>query len=407
MVKKYSFVYHVASFFVFLGILFIPFPFQLFRWQQNCTEFIFGTLIRKVAGIFLGIHLKMDGVHSDSISMYILVLLLFVLAVITGTLISYINKWKQYREKVFHSIYSIAAYYLLLLLLKYGLDKVFKTQFYLPEPNTLYTPLGQLDKDILYWSSMGTSRWYNICTGSVEVLASVLLFFKRTRMAGALAATAAMIEVTMINVGFDISVKLYSLFLLFICLYLLHPFYQRLFQFFFVPNKIIQPAAKDVIILHHPFGKVFIKCLVTGFILLEAFYPYLVANNFNDDRAKRPYLHGAYTVQQVITGKDTVWGNDLPVKRFFVHRRGYLIFQDQQDRMQDYKLEYNTAISAYLLTDYQLKTAALDISYNGQDSLLTIKYTKDGQPVQLTGKALDWRKLPALRNSFHWTVDGE
>jgi hypothetical protein len=407
MPEKYSFTYSVASFFVMLGLLFIPFPFHLIIFQQEVVEFIFGGLIRVMAHSVFGAPLKMAGVHSDSVSMYILVLLLFGLAVLISILLRYIKKWKQYNGRFFYIIYTIAGYYLILILLKYGLDKVFKTQFYLPEPNILYTPVGQLDKDILYWSSMGTSRLYNIFTGSIEVLASMLLFFRRTRMAGVLLAIVAMAEVTMINFGFDISVKLYSLFLLFISLYLLHPFYRRLFQVFFTPFKMIGPAAQPPSAVVHPFWKVFLKCTVTGFILLEGFYPYFKASNFNDDITERPYLHGAYGVTQMIAGTDTLVNSDLLIKRFFIHRNGYIIFQDQQDRMRDYKFDYDAATNKYTLTDYQLKTTKLDAWYNERDSMLTIKYLKDDQPVQLRGKALNWRKLPVLQKSFHWTVDGE
>ncbi len=405
MQKKYPLVFSVTSLFVLLGILFIPFPFQLIGFQQRLTDFLFGPLIHIVADVFLGIQLKNTNVHSDSVSMYVLVLILFVLSVIIVLLLQYVKKWKEYRDKIFHGIYLLACYYLLLLLLKYGLDKIFKSQFYLPEPNTLYTPLGQIDKDLLYWTSMGTSRFYNICTGAVEVLASLFLFFKRTRMAGILLAAAAMVQVALINFGFDISVKLYSLFLLFLSVYLLYPFYKRLWQFFVVQKEAIPPVAKGPVLFKHPFWSVFIKWLAMGFIFLEALYPYIKANNFNDDMAKRPYLHGAYKVQQLISGTDTLTGNDLPVKRFFIHRNGYMIFQDAADNMQDYRFSYDKAEELYVLTDYQQHKTAMAIQYQKADSTITLQYKKEGRETIMTGKALDWRKLPVLQKSFHWTVD--
>jgi hypothetical protein len=290
------------------------------------------------------------------------------------------------------------------MLLKYGLDKLFKHQFYLPEPNILYTPLGRLDKDILYWSSIGTSRFYNICIGSVEILSALLLIFRRTRMAGALLSIAVMAQVLMINLGFDISVKLYSSFLLFLSLFILSAYGRRLVSFFLGRNEVV-PAITFPVLIHHPFWRAFIKCMLTGFMLLESFLPYIRSKNFNDDAAARPYMHGAYAVQQFISGADTLSGVQSPVKRFFIHRNGYLVFQDQQDAMQDYKLDYDTGQYNYVITDYRQHRTNLDITFNAADSLLTIHYLNKNNPITITGKGLNWRQLPALKKNFHWTVE--
>jgi len=315
--------------------------------------------------------------------------------------------WKQHQKKLLDFLSVLFCYYLILMLMKYGLDKIFKTQFYLPEPNTLYTPLGQLDKDLLYWTSMGTSRVYNIFTGSIEVLAALLLLFRTTRMAGLLIAVASLVHVVAINFGFDISVKLYSLFLLGLSLYLLAPHCKRLYNFLF-RQKII-PAMQERAgnVVKHPFLSIFLKCFVTGLILFEAFYPYLKSKNFNDDTAKRPYMHGAYEVRQTIIATDTLTGKSSPVQRVFIHRENYMIFQNQADEMQDYKLSYDTDRYTYTLTDYQQQQIILSLNYRETDSILILKYFKDGKPYQLTSKAIDWKKLPLLQKGFHWTVDGQ
>ena len=405
MNEKYFFVKNVASFFAILCILFIPFSFSLISFQLEFTDFVFGKLIGFVSDKLLGIHLKDTKVYSDFVSMYVLVMLLFILAVVAALIVARLNKWKQYRRKILGLCYTICCYYLILQLLKYGFGKIFKDQFYLPEPNTLYTPLGQLDKDILYWSSMGTSRLYNLFSGSVEVLAAILLLFKRTRMAGLLLATASLSQIVAINFSFDISVKLFSLFLLFLSLYLLNPFYNRLYHFFFTRSSIQAMEWEASSLNKHPFLSVFFKCLITGLIFFEALYPYFRKSNFNDDVAKRPYLHGAYEVKQMIVGQDTLSANNFQIKRFFIHRDSYLIFQNQADKMQDYKLSYNIDKYEYTLTDYQLKIVTVALKYNPTDSVLVVKYFKNDRQYEVTGKALDWKKLPLMNSGFHWTVD--
>jgi hypothetical protein len=404
MQKRPSAVYTIAALFALLCILFIPFPFHLFPLQQDITEGLFGNLIGFTAHALFGIHLKSTLVHSDAVSMYVLVLVLLVLSIGAGLLLHFRISHKQFYTRLLHVIYLLAVYYLSLMLLKYGLDKLFKHQFYLPEPNILYTPLGRLDKDILYWSSIGTSRFYNICIGSVEILSALLLIFRRTRMAGALLSIAVMAQVLMINLGFDISVKLYSSFLLFLSLFILSAYGRRLVSFFLGRNEVV-PAITFPVLIHHPFWRAFIKCMLTGFMLLESFLPYIRSKNFNDDAAARPYMHGAYAVQQFISGADTLSGVQSPVKRFFIHRNGYLVFQDQQDAMQDYKLDYDTGQYNYVITDYRQHRTNLDITFNAADSLLTIHYLNKNNPITITGKGLNWRQLPALKKNFHWTVE--
>jgi hypothetical protein len=405
MQQKPSVFYTITAVFFLLCIFFIPFPFHLFSLQETITDTLFGALIREAGRLFFHISFKSTLVYSDSRSMYVLVYLLLLISIPAGWLIWYKARQRDWFDRLLKLIYLIAVYYLALMLLKYGFDKVFKHQFYLPEPNILYTPLGKVDKDLLYWSSMGTSRFYNIFAGGVEVLAALFLLFRRSRMAGALLALAILAQVLLINLSFDISVKLYSAVLLGISIFLLSVYADRLRVLFSGKQLFVLNAAPAKPLIAHPFWRVAIRSFLTGFILLESLIPYIYSGNYNDDVAPRPNLYGAYAVQQFIRGTDTLNGTDAPVKRIFIHRQGYLIFQDQQDMMQDYKLDYDTEKYHYVLTDYQQRKRDIDIAYRDTDSILTIRYMQHDSAILLSAKALDWRKLPALQKNFHWTVD--
>jgi hypothetical protein len=405
---KRGFVKQVASFFALFCVVFIPFPFNISKVQLWITESIFGDLIGFVSSTIFGRPLTDTGVHSDTIAMYVLVLLLFVIAVIVSLVLLQIKKWALYRDKVFAFIYRLLCYYLVLQLLKYGLDKIFKNQFYLPEPNTLYTPMGRIPKDLLYWSSMGTSHFYNIFLGWLETLAALFILIKRTRLVGLLLSLFIMTNVVAVNFGFDISVKLFSLLLVFLSLYLLAPYIKNLYQFFFTQQAVTRkPGPAEAVLIQNRFLSSCLKWFVAGIIFLEAFYPFIRSGNLNGDKAIRPYLHGAYEVTQYIAGSDTLEPTSFPAKRFFIHRDSYMIFQDREDGMTDYKLSYDQDKSEYLLTDYQLHKTSIHFNYNKADSVLTLQYSNGGKAYQLAGKALDWRKLPAVRNSFHWTVESE
>jgi hypothetical protein len=397
----------VASFFGLLGIIFIPFPFNITKLQLSFTDLIFGRLIGFSSATFFSQPLNNTKVYSDTVSMYILLLLLFIIALIGSLLLAQIKKWELYREKIYRIIYQVFIYYLALQLLKYGADKIFKNQFYLPEPNTLFTPAGMLDKDILYWSAMGTSYSYNIFLGALEIFAAALILIKRTRLIGLLLSLGILINVVAVNFGFDISVKLFSLFLLFINVYLLLSFRRTLYQLLLLKNNTPIPVAPVNSINSRSFSASFLQWLAIGLIALEVFYPFIRSGNFNGDNAARPYLHGAYEVINIVNEKDTLPAAISPVKRFFIHRDSYIIFQDQQDAMKDYKLAYDKNNSQFVLTDYSMKQTMLLFTYRQTDSVLTLQYFDHGKEIMLIGKTINWRVLPALRKSFHWTIDGK
>lgn len=403
---KRSFAYTVASFFAFFGVLFIPFPFNITTVQVSITDFIFGKLIATTFSAVFGKTLSDTRVYSDTVSMYILVLLLFILAIILSLFLLRIKKWDINWERVFGFLYCLLFYYLALQLLKYGVDKIFKNQFYLPEPNILYTPLGRVDKDLLYWSSMGTSHFYNVFLGSLEVLAAVFILIKRTRLFGLLMSLAILLNVVAVNFGFDISVKLYSFFLLFLTSYLLIPYCSRLYSLF--SGKVVSSGqiTDNSMVGKKTILSAFLQWFAIGLIAVEVFYPFIKEGNFNGDRSGKPALHGAYEVKQMIAGTDTLTDDKFPLKRFFIHKDSYMIFQDQEDGMQDYKLSYDKTKNIYVLSDYDFKQTLISLNYLPTDSLLTMKYSREGKDHEITGKAVHWRKLPILRKGFHWTVDG-
>jgi hypothetical protein len=403
---KRSVIKTVASCFALLCIIFIPFPFNITKLQLPVTDLIFGKLIGFISKNVFSITLNNSKVYSDTVAMYILVLLLFILAVVITVILLLNKKWQLYKSKVTAILYQFVVYYLALQLLKYGADKIFKNQFYIPEPNTLFTTVGNLEKDMLYWSAMGSSYSYNIFLGALEILAAVFILFKRTRLMGLLLSLGILVNVVAVNFGFNISVKLFSLLLLYLNIFLLLPYRKRLYQLLFL-KLTVTPEAATTIVFKKTFLIFFMQWLATGVILLEVFYPFIRTGNFNGDTIQRPYLHGAYVVTKCIEGKDTLTAASSPVKRFFIHKDSYIIFQDQQEQMKDYKLQYGKTSTTFILTDYQFKQTRLAFNYQPGDSILTLQYFNNGKENKLVGKATDWRKLPVLKKEFYWTVDAE
>jgi hypothetical protein len=105
--------------------------------------------------------------------------------------------------------------------LSYGIIKIFGLQMLFPTTSQLATPLGDLLPMRFSWLFIGYSMPYQVFSGVMETVAGVLLLFRRTVTAGLLLATGAFMNVVMINLSYDVPVKLYASHLLLACLYLL------------------------------------------------------------------------------------------------------------------------------------------------------------------------------------------
>jgi hypothetical protein len=120
----------------------------------------------------------------------------------------------------------------------YGMAKVFNTQFPLPGLSGLNVTYAESSPMGLLWRFMGFSLEYTMFAGALELLAGVLLLFRRTTLLGALLTSAVMTNVVMLNFCYDVPVKLGSSQLLFSSIFLLLPEIPRLWQFF-VMNRAV------------------------------------------------------------------------------------------------------------------------------------------------------------------------
>ncbi len=393
--KMKRFLNTTISVFLILGIIFIPLQFGSFGFQEALTHFLFYPLVSFFEKIIFPTANPLP-FSSDTRSFYILFFVLMLIAIL-GAIFLCFHK-KRYRIPVYARTFFI--YYLVFILLKYGFEKVFKTQFYIPEPNILYSEFGQLQPDILYWSTLGTARGYVMALGVVEICAALLLFFRRTRLMGLLITAAILINIILVNFGFDISVKAFSLFLFFGNIYCLIPYLKPLFSFFVV-KKTVSFKIENVNFPKNNAKKVLLKIFIIVAFLIEILYPYAVSGNYNDDTILRPKLHGAYEVFYFSNNNETLKKSQYPFTRLFFHRRNYLILQDSLGKMNEYHYQTNIN-SEIIIEDYNRKKTVLIYSFNAEDSILKMKFPDN---LMLNAKMLPWKSLPALNSNFHFTVD--
>jgi len=100
--------------------------------------------------------------------------------------------------------------FLATVLFSYGWAKVLPVQFPALGPERLSESFGEASPSGFLWAFMGYSKAYMAFGGAGEVVAGLLLCFRRTTTLGALIGMAVMSNVVALNYAFDVGVKIDS-----------------------------------------------------------------------------------------------------------------------------------------------------------------------------------------------------
>jgi hypothetical protein len=107
--------------------------------------------------------------------------------------------------------FVLARFVLAGYMMGYGWIKVLPAQFGLMASGAgtdyLMSQVGQLPPSDLLWAFMEASRPYQVFAGLIELSGGLLLLTRRTTMLGAFISAAAMTNVLLMNIGYDVAVK--------------------------------------------------------------------------------------------------------------------------------------------------------------------------------------------------------
>lgn len=369
-----------CSVFFLQFILFFPLSF-LNNFQLKITDFIFGDLTGFILEFFFNKKNSRIDYSSDSYSMLVLIIILLL----TSLIFSFLIKKKWTKHFLLRTEY-VCVIYISVILIKYGIDKIFKAQFPEPEPNILFTRFGNLDKDILFWSTIGTSKIYNIIIGSIELFSGVLLLFKRTPFLGLLLAIISFAQILIINISFDISVKFFSLILLLMSLFLIRKNgWELILKLISLPKKTFFDQT-----LFLPY-KTFFKILILGTVFIKIGIPYF-NNDFDAENKDNSFnLRGAYQVTS----------SESPYQYLFFHKDQYLILMERSSEKMTsfhYDISFNHQM---ILEDNQHHISRHLFVENNKDS--TIIFSFNNQVIH--AKAINDKGMNALQDKFHILVD--
>jgi hypothetical protein len=142
-------------------------------------------------------------------------------AIVACVLWSVLDRKRREYDRLLYWLRLSLRYYVATAALSYGIIKLYALQMPFPSTSQLATPLGDLLPMRFSWLFIGYSLPYQIFSGVMETTAGLLLLYRKTITAGLFAATGAFMNVVMINLSYDVPVKLYAMHLLGSCIFLL------------------------------------------------------------------------------------------------------------------------------------------------------------------------------------------
>lgn len=372
-------IHHYIGIYFCLFILSFSLPFQFLPDIGSVLSYSFELTSFWLCSFFMDTSSIIPAIESDTVMLHIHLLQLIPFSFIVGIILI---KCKLHLKK--EIIISILAYYVACVLFLYGFDKVFKHQFMLPEPNVLYTPLGNLTKDIAFWSLMGSSKSYTFFSGMIEVIPAILLCFKRTRLLGTIVALMVLVHVFVLNVSFNISVKTFSVLLILMLVYILLIHVEYVKRLINVSNTYSYTKVSQKLNL----GSLFIVLL----LMLNASFTFIKYKQFNDDLVERTFLHGAYQCDL---------NNPFGFDKVFVHRQNYFIVQYKNGSFFSTPMSVLKSKKSILLEE--ALHGANQLSYRQHNNKMDYILINDSVGMNL--ESLPYKNLPLFEEIITWQID--
>ena len=389
-----------------------PFPLNLLPWSDKISgwyDALFGKMTIWTGAHILHLHTPLAySFYAGGDSMFgwvenLVKLMLAVAAAIPWSLLD--RKRPNYRSMQ-EWLWLYVRLVLGTAMISYGAIKVIKVQF----PDLflwrLLSPYGDSSPMGLLWSFMGYSRSYNLFTGLVELGGGALLFVPRLATLGALVCVGSMANVFMLNVSYDVSVKLYSLNLLLMGVYLMASDARRLLDFF-VLNR---PAAP---VTHPLFQRRWLNNAVLALQLVLLIYVgasdlYQSHQRYRQsgDGAPPPPLFGVYNVDEFIVDgqpRPAVLTDDARWRRVTFERYNLMAIFPGDSPVQRYKIKLDQSKRSLQLSKIVPGSWKASFSFEeNSPTQLTLRGEMDGRKIEASLHRVELKSMPLYENGFHW-----
>jgi len=380
----------------------LEFSFPWLKYILQPLHYISAAFIHFVNYVF--IHKDFNGniTLDDNYWLYVAVSSYLILSILITFIWTILDNRIRY-PKLFLYLQTYSRYYLAFVLFGYGFAKLFGIQFTEASPDLLIKPLGDFDTHSLLWSFMGASRSYNFFGGLLETIIGILLLFRKTTIFGALISIAVLINVLMLNIGYDTQVKIYTAHLILIGFVIISADIKRIFNFFFLKKST------ELLVVPELISQNRLKWI--QYILkfgLITYVMFIIAKD-NTEKVKnsmKPDLNiieGVYDIKEFyINQKDTLplATDTMRWQKIAITKDNYASIQFMNGSAFYYGLQINSVPQTLELTSWSDSTFNSKLHYTitqPDEYLFEGNYKKDS--IRIITKKINMKNYPLLKNN--------
>lgn len=348
-------------------------------------------------------------INSEGLFGYIRVVTRLIITAIASIILALADRKRDKYNRLFYWLTVYVRYFLASVIIGYGLSKFpyLRTQFgnFPFKLDDLVQPYGQFSPMGVLWRFMNYSPGYQFFTGIAEVLGALLLFFRRTTTLGSIILIVVLSNVVMLNINYDVPVKLHAAHLLLMAIFLLAPDIDRIIRFFFlnkpVPSiQITPPFVKQWM----KTAKVIVKLLLITFIVyfqitqLRYYYKLWID-------VPRPSLYGIYNIESFVKNKDTLpplTTDTLRWRRLIISWKDEATIQLMNDSLRYFTFKQDTVhktIEMFPKADSAHKYLQ-SYTVNGADFFMRGKLKEDS--VYISMKKMDINTFRLVNWRWSW-----
>lgn len=389
--------------FVYAGILARWLPPDAVIWQLTRIEPILTWVGRHVLGIEAVLH--RDSNSGDQAVIWVMVFTYVVVAAVATLIWSVLDRRRRDYTRLHAWFLVFVRLCLAGQMLFYGVAKVIPTQMPPPPLAALLRPFGDLSPASVLWLQVGTSQPYEMALGAVEVVAGLLLFVGRTATLGALLSAMSMAQVFLLNMSYDVPVKVLSMHLLLLSLILLAPQAGRLADVL-VRQRPSQPTTQPPLFEDARSNRVAsaVVVLLGVWVLVGCLAEGVTAWRDYGGGREKPELYGIWEIDRFTAG-----GRDVPPLVTDAKRWQRVVFDDAG--VLTYQLMDGTLVDEPIAWDGTSRTITLPAR---QETLRYVRSSPDrlqldgvlaGQQVSMSLQRRDPDSFELRSRGFHWVQE--
>ncbi|MFE6861545.1 DoxX family protein [Nocardia sp. NPDC057668] len=288
-------------------------------------------------------------------------------------------------------------------MLSYGIVKVFQLQMPSPSLARLVQPFGELTPMEVLWSQVGVSPVYESVLGATEILCGVLLLIPRTAAAGALATAFGGAQIWILNMTYDVPVKILSFNILLMALALAAPEARRIATVFLgnATGPSTAPRAGGTVRQRRVVATLQIVLLL--WLLIAGTAKGAVSWQQRQDT---PELYGIWEVATFVRDGESIAplvGDENRWRRIIFDRQDTVTIQTMTDRFSSARAEFaDGTLALHARTDADATPWATFIVERPTSDHLRLIGEANGHLLVLELTLRDPSAFSLRREGFHW-----